>query len=108
MQQFPISPRAFLASPWQHRGLIAALTRREVIGRYQGSVLGLAWSFFSPLLMLVVYTFVFSEVLKVRWTASGGQTRTEFAIILFAGLIVFGLFAECVNRAPSLVLSNPN
>ena len=109
MQQFPASPRAFLASAWTHRGLIGALTRREVIGRYHGSVLGLAWSFFNPLLMLVVYTFVFSEVLKVRWNAPGaGDSRTDFAIILFAGLIVFGIFAECVNRAPTLVLSNPN
>jgi lipopolysaccharide transport system permease protein len=108
MQQFPISPRAFFASPWTHRGLIAALTRREVIGRYHGSVLGIAWSFFNPLLMLAVYTFVFSEVLKVRWTAGGGETRTDFAIILFVGLIVFGVFAECVNRAPTLVLANPS
>ncbi|HET7546254.1 MAG TPA: ABC transporter permease [Usitatibacter sp.] len=108
MQQFPISPRAFLASAWTHRGLIAALTRREVVGRYHGSMLGLAWSFFNPLLMLAVYTFVFSEVLKVRWTGGVAESRTDFAIILFAGLIVFGIFAECVNRAPTLVLSNPN
>ena len=108
MQQFSISPRTFIASAWNHRGLIAALTRREVIGRYNGSVLGIAWSFFNPLLMLAVYTFVFSEVLKVQWSPGSGETKTDFAIILFSGLIVYGLFAECVNRAPTLVLSNPN
>jgi homopolymeric O-antigen transport system permease protein len=106
MRFFPISPRELIASPWKHRNLIAALTKREVIGRYHGSILGLAWSFFNPLLMLVVYTFVFSEVMKVRWP--GAEGKTDFAIILFVGLIVFNLFAECVNRAPGLVLSNAN
>ncbi|MBK8015758.1 MAG: ABC transporter permease [Betaproteobacteria bacterium] len=83
------------------------MTRREVIGRYRGSVLGIVWSFLTPLLMLAIYTFVFSFVLKARWGAETGS-KTEFALFLFAGLIVHGLFAECVVRAPSLILSNPN
>jgi lipopolysaccharide transport system permease protein len=57
--------------------------------------------------MLTVYTFVFSVVFKARWSG-GGDSKTEFALILFAGLMVFNLFAECVNRAPSLILSNVN
>ena len=69
--------------------------------------MGLAWSFFNPLLMLAVYTFVFSVVFKTRWGV-GGEDKINFAIILFAGLIVYGLFAECINRAPSLILSNAN
>lgn len=83
------------------------MTRREVIGRYRGSVMGLTWSFFNPILMLAVYTFVFSEIFKSRWvgvdTGKGG-----FAILLFVGMIVHGLFAECANRAPSLVMTNSN
>lgn len=69
--------------------------------------MGLLWSFFNPVLMLAVYTFVFSVVFKARW-AGGSDSKTEFALILFAGLIVFNLFAECVNRAPGLILSNVN
>lgn len=107
MRVFSISPRELLTSPWKHWTLISALTKREVIGRYNGSILGVAWSFFNPLLMLAVYTFVFSEVLKVRWTGAE-ESKTDFAIILFVGLIVFNIFAECVNRAPTLVLSNAN
>jgi lipopolysaccharide transport system permease protein len=69
--------------------------------------MGLLWSFFNPLFMLLIYTFFFSEVFKARWSG-GSESKSEFALVLFAGLIVFNLFAECINRAPSLILSNPN
>lgn len=92
---------------WLNRELINASVRREVLGRYKGSYFGVLWSFFNPLLMLIVYTFVFGIVFKARW---GGEESSngEFALVLFAGLIFFNLFAECINRAPSLILSNPN
>jgi lipopolysaccharide transport system permease protein len=107
MLSFSASPRELVASGWRHRQLISHMTRREIIGRYRGSVLGLLWSFFNPVLMLAVYTFVFSVVFKARWDTSS-DSRTEFALVLFAGLLVFNFFAECVNRAPSLVISNTN
>jgi lipopolysaccharide transport system permease protein len=107
MQNFSASPREMVASFWRHRELILASVKREVLGRYRGSILGLLWSFFNPLFMLLVYTFVFSEVFKARWNADS-DSKTEFALVLFAGLIIFNLFAECVNRAPSLILSNVN
>lgn len=107
MQNFSFSPHAFLNSCWLNKSLIKTLIIREVMGRYQGSTLGLMWSFFNPLLMLLVYTFVFSVIFKTRWGESGGS-KAEFALILFAGLLVFNLFAECVNRAPSLIVSNTN
>ncbi|WP_020559761.1 ABC transporter permease [Thiofilum flexile] len=84
------------------------MTWREVIGRYRGSMLGLAWSFFTPVLMLAVYTFVFSVVFKARWGIGGEESKTQFAVVLFVGMIVHGLFAEVLNRAPGLVLSNVN
>jgi lipopolysaccharide transport system permease protein len=104
-EPYPTSPRALFASLWDNRELIAQLTRREVLSRYRGSILGLAWSFFNPLLMLAVYTFVFSVVFKARWELKD-ESRADFAIVLFAGLIIHGLFAECVNRAPGLILAN--
>jgi lipopolysaccharide transport system permease protein len=107
MQNFSIYPKEMVASLWRNRSLIKALVKREVIGRYRGSVIGILWSFINPVLMLLVYTFVFSVVLKARWSV-GSDSKTEFALILFAGLIVFTLFAECLNRAPSLILSNVN
>src|SRR6266446_4030416 len=97
-QPYAASPRALFASLWHNRELIVQLTRREVLSRYRGSILGLAWSFFNPLLMLVVYTFVFSVVFKARW-GLGEESKADFAIVLFVGLIIHGLFAECVNRS---------
>ncbi len=92
----------------RNRQLIAQMTRREVVGRYQGSVLGLAWSLFHPVLMLVVYTFVFSTVLGMRWGGAADTDHGRFALVLFTGLIVHGLFAECVSRAPGLIVGNAN
>ena len=100
-------PLSLLRSLWHNRQLIAQMTRREVIGRYRGSVMGLAWSFFNPILMLAVYTFVFSEIFKARWVGQDAG-KGQFAILLFVGMIMHGLFAECANRAPSLILSNSN
>jgi lipopolysaccharide transport system permease protein len=80
---------------------------REVVGRYRGSLLGVLWSFFNPLLLLLVYTFVFGHIFKTRWGLPNEGTA-EFAILLFVGLIVHSFFAECANRAPSLIVSNPN
>ena len=103
----PTSLAALARSLWSHRDLIMQMTRREVVGRYRGSVMGLAWSFFNPILMLVVYTFVFSVVFKAKW-GMGDENKYSFAIALFVGMIVHGLFAEMVNRAPGLILSNVN
>lgn len=69
--------------------------------------MGMMWSLFNPVLMLIVYTFVFSVVFKARWVG-GSDSKTEFALVLFAGLMIFNFFAECVNRAPALVVSNVN
>ena len=103
----PTSLIALAHSLWSHRQLILQMTRREVVGRYRGSVMGLLWSFLNPVLMLVVYTFVFSVVFNARWGV-GNETRTQFAVVLFAGMIVHGLFAEVLNRAPALILTNVN
>ena len=104
----PTSPGAIAHSLWHHRQLIIQMVHREVTGRYKGSFLGLAWSFFNPLFMLAVYTFVFSVVFKARWGVGGEESKTQFAVVLFVGMIVHGLFAEVLNRAPTLILSNVN
>jgi lipopolysaccharide transport system permease protein len=104
----PTSLLALVLSLWRNRQLIAQMTRRDVAGRYKGSALGLAWSFFNPVFMLVVYTFVFSVVFKARWGVGVEETKTQFAVVLFVGLIVHGLFAEVLNRAPGLILGNVN
>jgi lipopolysaccharide transport system permease protein len=104
----PTSIVALSKSLWRNRQLIAQMTKREVVGRYQGSALGLVWSFLNPVFMLAVYTFVFSVVFKARWGVGGEESKTQFAVVLFVGMIVHGLFAEVLNRAPGLILGNVN
>jgi lipopolysaccharide transport system permease protein len=112
MHSFSVSPRYLAASLVKNRRLMFDLARRDAIGRYKGSFLGIFWSLVTPLLMLSIYTFVFSEVFKSRWggAAAGAHTASkgEFAVVLFAGMIMFNLFSECINRAPTLVLSHSN
>lgn len=97
---------AVLSQLWQQRQLLRQLAWREVQSRYRGSWLGVLWSLLTPLLTLGLYTFVFSVVFESRWEAGKG-TEIDFALNLFAGLIVFNLFAETVNAAPGLIINNP-
>ena len=106
--RLPASPWFLVQSLWTHRRLILQMSRREIVGRYRGSILGLTWSFFNPLLMLLVYTFVFGVVFKARWGATGDVSRSQFALLLFTGMIVHGLVAECLTRSPELIVGQVN
>lgn len=107
MQTYSTAPGAMFQSLWVNRSLVKSLIHREVVGRYRGSVMGIVWAFITPLFMLAIYTFVFSVVFKARWHG-GSDSKTEFALVLFAGLMIFNLFSECLNRAPSLIVENVN
>jgi lipopolysaccharide transport system permease protein len=102
------NPVRIVAHLWKYRDLIRQLTWREVVGRYKGSFIGLGWSFIQPLIMLCVYTFVFSVIFKARWGVESGEGKAAFALALFMGLITFSIFSEVANSAPSLVLGNAN
>jgi lipopolysaccharide transport system permease protein len=91
----------------RHRELLWELVKRDFIGRYKGSMLGVVWSLFNPLLMLAIYTFVFSVAFKAKW-GTGEESKVAFAIVLFSGMIIHSFFAECINRAPGLITSHPN
>lgn len=105
----PTSLAALAKSLWRNRQLIVQMTKREVIGRYKGSAMGLAWSFLNPVFMLAVYTIVFSEIFKSRWGGVGAdESKTQFAVVIFVGMIVLSLFSEIINRAPGLILANVN
>lgn len=99
-------PFSVLSVAWRHRALVRRLAWRDVVQRYRGSRLGLLWSLFHPLLMLGVFTFVFSQVFAARWGAAVEDT-TDFGVVLFTGLVVFWMFSEIVGRSPGLILENP-
>lgn len=87
------------------------MIKREVVGRYRGSFLGLLWTFVNPILMLAIYTFVFGVVFKIRLDPQNTDIYDDkfaFALLLFTGLILFNLFSECLSRAPGLILANVN
>jgi len=99
------NPFSLFACAWQYRALITRLAKREIDARYRGSILGVIWAFVVPLLMLGVYTFIFSIVFRIRWDVPM-EEKGAFALLLFSGLIIFNLFSECVTRAPGLMLEN--
>lgn len=102
------SPKALLLTLWRHKMLILALTRREIEGRYKGSLFGVFWSVLTPLLMVTVFTYVFGEIFQSKWAGASNTNHMDFAAALFAGLLVYNLFAECIGKASSLIASNPN
>jgi lipopolysaccharide transport system permease protein len=107
MQKLSTSPHEIFKSAWRNKTLINALVTRDIVERYRGSYIGLLWAFINPLIMLLVYTFVFSIIFKSRWPGIG-DSKVEFAMILFAGLIVFNFFSECVVKSTSTIASNIN
>ncbi len=106
--RLPLSPLAMIRSIWDNRRLIVRLARRDIAARYRGSFGGLIWAVVTPIVMLAVYTFVFSVIFNARWGVEQEQSRVQFAIVLFAGLLVHGFLAEVLNAAPGIVSANVN
>ncbi|OBU42445.1 ABC transporter permease [Photobacterium damselae] len=91
-----------------HKQLFVQMVKREIASRYRGSSLGMFWSILNPLLMLSVYTFVFSIVFKAKWGGGDGETESSFAVILFAGLMIHGFLAEVLLLSPNSISGNSN
>ncbi|MFY2763411.1 ABC transporter permease [Arenimonas sp. MALMAid1274] len=107
--QRPVGLFSAMASLWANRRLIRDLTWREISGRYRGSWLGIGWSILQPLLMLAVYTFVFSVVFGAKWTdPSRPDNKFDFALFVFVGVILHGILAESITRSPGLIVANAN
>lgn len=100
-----LHPFAFLACGWNYRRLILRLAKRRIESRYRGSLLGAAWAILQPLLILAIYTFVFSFVLQSEWRTSTGESR-HFAVVFFSGLILYTLFSECLVESPGLMAAH--
>ncbi|MGY3581613.1 lipopolysaccharide transport system permease protein [Bradyrhizobium sp. USDA 4341] len=84
------------------------LTRRDLSQRYRGTVLGLLWPFLYAGLLLAMFTFVFSLVLKVRWSPGEGGRPNEGALMIFAGLVPYLFIAEVMTRSASSITTAPN
>ncbi len=92
----------------QHRFLISQLTKKDITQRYRGSALGFLWSILSPLFTLAIYTFVFGFIFKAKWGIDTGESKADFALILFSGLIFHAMMTECLTAAPTLMSTHSN
>jgi lipopolysaccharide transport system permease protein len=102
------NPLRMLRSLWHHRSLIRQITRREIETRYRGTFLGFFWLVINPLVLLLIYTFVFGVVFHSRWGKAPSQSLAQFALIVFCGLTAFNIFSECAGRAATIVIGVPN
>lgn len=91
----------------KHSGLLLQLIQRELKNKYQGTLIGFFWSLLNPLIMLLLYTFVFRVVFKARWP-DVANTNIDFASILFIGLLVHAVFAEVLIRSSAIIIDNTN
>ena len=91
----------------RERQIVYFLTRKRILTRYRGSVLGVLWSFIVPAITLAIYTVVFGVILESRWSR-GDSTTTEYAFLLYLGLCVYWLVSDCVSEAPTLVHNHTN
>lgn len=93
---------------WLQRQLFLKLLRRDFAERYRGSYLGLLWSLLLPLLSLLVFTFFFGVIFRVRWPGSSDGSLGDLALTLFIGLALYNFLAECLTQAPGLILAHAN
>jgi lipopolysaccharide transport system permease protein len=93
-----------LKALWAYRGFILGSVKREFQSRYQNSLLGAAWTVLNPLAMIVVYTVIFSQVMRSR--LPGVDSTFAYSIYLCAGVLTWGLFAEIVTRAQTVFLEH--
>ncbi len=99
-----MEPLSKIKHIYKQKQLVQQLVVREVKGRYAGSSIGIYWSVINPLVMLAVYTYVFSAVLRVKWADEPGIT--DFALYLFCGFLAWNAFQETVQRSTTVIIDN--
>ena len=91
---------------WKFRDFIIANVKREFVARYQGTQLGVFWPVAHPLAMILIYTLVFSEIMRPR--LPGHDSRFAYSIYLTAGLVTWTLFSDLLLRSVSVFVHNAN
>ena len=93
-----------LATLFRYRGLIQSLVARELKARYRGSVLGFFWSFINPLMLLLVYSFVFSYVMP-----AAHDSRIEpYALFMFCGILPWTWFSSSLSESANVLIGHGN
>lgn len=97
-----------LRQSWWQRQLFLKLLLRDFAERYRGSYLGALWAFVLPLLSLVVFTFFFGVIFKMRWAGTNSASLSDLALVLFVGMALYNFLAESLSRAPGIILAHAN
>ena len=97
---------AIFRALWAYRGFILGSVKREFQSKYRNSLLGAAWTIINPLAMIIVYTVIFSQIMRAK--LPGVDSTFAYSIYLCAGILTWGLFAEIVGRAQNTFLENAN
>jgi lipopolysaccharide transport system permease protein len=105
-ESYPAGVKEIFQPLIHHRNLLWHLSKRGIQSRFRGSVLGMFWSLLTPLLMLLVYSFVFSVVFQAKWNHPGAE-NANFGVILFSGMIIHALFAEPMVLSSTSITGNP-
>lgn len=106
--RFLSTPADIARSLANHRLILRQLVRRDILSRYRKSALGMLWALLTPLLTFVVYAYVFSAILKVRFPSRVPDMEYNYGIVLFSGLMLHFFITEVLTRSPVLVLENVN
>ena len=106
MSTMTFNPLRIFADIWRNRYLLGQLIKRDVLLRYRGAMFGVLWIFFSPLIMLTIFAFIFGHIFQARWPQQ--ESGIPFWLLLYSGLIAFNVFAETISRAPTSVRGYPS
>ena len=91
---------------WAYRGFILGSVKREFQSKYRNSLLGASWTVINPLAMIVVYTVIFSQIMRAK--LPGVDSTFAYSIYLCSGVLTWGLFTEMVGRSQNMFLDNAN
>ena len=95
-----------MAALWSFRGFVLGSVKREFQAKYRNTMLGAAWTILSPLAMILVYTLIFSQVMRSK--LPGTSSEYAYSIYLCAGVLPWGLFAEMLGRGQNMFLEQAN
>lgn len=105
-QSFPRFVPASLHALFDRRWLVAYFVQRQLTSSYRGSFLGFLWAFLGPLLMIALYTLVFSEIIGLRFREVTGDSTLNFGLYVYCGLLPFLAYSESLNQSVSIVRNN--
>ncbi len=106
VRTYALAPMKFFRDMHGHRELLGNFVRWDLMSKYKGTFMGFFWSVINPLVMLVLYTFIFSVILKVKFGVDG--STTNFALYLFCGMVPWLATSDSISRATELIMTHQN